>query len=367
MKKGQGLSLAILLVSILFVMQFENVISQASKLVDENYKLSNQIFFNLNNDFEYRAQIFTIDEAFLIVGRTSVQYISKEGQLVWEKEVSSQNVSVSAGSDYFVLAEKKAGDIFVIDNEGKITAKRFSIGTLESIKCFDEGYLGVVKTGNELLLLDQKLKTVCSTILPKGIVIEYDVDVSKQNIATLVLDLSRKEFNSKLVISSFNGNIISGSNINEAIAYGMRLQKNRISILSDLGIQYYGNDGKLIKSFNAEQVISSFILENQPWLYLTNTLSETAPVDAKKERIIRVDSDGNIMDEFEPPIAPIKGLKPFGDYLMAFNTEVVVLFNLEGKIIETYKGSEEIRDIHMVGNDGFAIEYINHLDIYSSK
>jgi len=367
MKKGQGLSLAILLVSILFVMQFENVISQASKLVDENYKLSNQIFFNLNNDFEYRAQIFTIDEAFLIVGRTSVQYISKDGQLIWEKDVSSQNVSVAAGSDYFVLAEKKAGDIFVIDNEGKIKHKRFSIGAIESIKNFENNYLGIVKNGNELLLLDEKLKTVCSTILPKGTVIDFDVDVSKQNIAVLILDLSRKEFNSKLVISSFNGNIISGSNIAETIAYGMTLQKNKISIISDSGIQYYASDGKLVNTFESDQVISSFILENNPWLHLINASTENVPVETAEERIIKLDEGGSIMAEFEPPISPIKGLKRFGKQLMAFNQEYVVLINDEGKVIESYKGSEEIRNIHLIGNDSFAIEYINHLDIYTMK
>ncbi len=367
MKRGHGLSWLMLLLSVLFVMQFENIVSQASKLVDENYKKSNQIFFSLNNDFEYRAQIFTIEDAFLIVGRTSVQYISSEGRILWEKDVSSQNVSVAAGSNYFVLAEKKAGDVFVINREGEIIAKRFALGAIESIQSFDDAYFGVLKTDNTLILLDKKLKTVCSTLLPKGVIIDYEVDIEKQNIAVVLLDLTRKEFNSKLVIASFGGSITSGSNISGEIAYDMKLFKNHIAILVDTGILYYGFDGKLENTFAADQTISSFILEAQPWLYLKQQEAVTLPIDAKTERLVQVSGTGKILNTFEPPITPIDGLKRFGENLVAFNTERVVIVNMAGKVVESYSGTEKITDVHLLGDKSFAIEYINHLDIYTLK
>ncbi len=367
MKKGHGLSWLILLLSILFVMQFENIVSQASKLVDENYKRSNQVFFNLNNDFEYRAQIFTIEDAFLIVGRTSVQYISSEGRVLWEKDVSSQNVSVAAGLDYFVLAEKKAGDVFVINRDGEIIAKRFALGAIESIKSFDDSYFGVLKANNELILIDQKLKTVCSTELPKGVIIDYDVDIDKQNIAVVLLDLSRKEFNSKLVLASFGGSITSGSNISGEIAYDMKLFENHIAILSDTGILYYGFDGKLENTFASDQIISSFILEAQPWLYLKQQQTGNVPIDAKADKLVQLSGEGKVLNTFEPPIAPIDGLKLFGENLVAFNTERVVIVNMAGKVVESYIGTEKITNVHLLGDKSFAIEYINHLDIYTSK
>ena len=149
MNKRKGLSLFVLLMCVFFTMQFEAVLSQASKVIDDDYKLTNQVFFNLNNDFEYRAQIFSIEDAFIIVGRTSVQYISAEGKLIWEKDVSSQNVSVAKGEHSFALAEKKAGDIFVLNDEGKILKKRLSIGAIESLKVFDDAYYGVLKANQD--------------------------------------------------------------------------------------------------------------------------------------------------------------------------------------------------------------------------
>ena len=260
MKKS--LSLIVLLICILFVMmQFESIVSEASKLFNENYKLKNQIYFNLNNDFEYRAQIFTIDDAFVIVGRAKVQYISNEGELIWEKDVSSQNVSVAPGTNFFILAEKKAGDIFVINKQGEIIEKRFALGAIESVKSFDDGYVGVIKADHEFVLLDQKLKTVCSTKLPSGIILDYDLMANRQNIAFLLLDLNHTEFNSKLVITTFNGNIVSGSNIAEEIGYGMTLLKDKIVVLVDNALFYYDYNGKRIHEVNIEQTISSFFIK----------------------------------------------------------------------------------------------------------
>ena len=75
MKKGRALSWLVLLLCILLVMQFENVISQASRLVDQNYRMANKVFLGLNNDFEHIDKIITINDAFVILGITSIKYI----------------------------------------------------------------------------------------------------------------------------------------------------------------------------------------------------------------------------------------------------------------------------------------------------
>lgn len=367
MNKRKGLSLFVLLMCVFFTMQFEAVLSQASKVIDDDYKLTNQVFFNLNNDFEYRAQIFSIEDAFIIVGRTSVQYISAEGKLIWEKDVSSQNVSVAKGEHSFALAEKKAGDIFVLNDEGKILKKRLSIGAIESLKVFDDAYYGVLKANHEFVLLDQNLKTVGSTILPKGMVIDYDVDIDGQNIALLVLDLNRAEFNSKLMMMSFNGSIISGSNIQGKIAYGLTLDDKGISVTVDSGVLYYGHDGKLLNQFESDQVIGSFLMDKPSWLYLTEKSSDVDVIESKKEKIVSIDDEGDIKLKMAPPISNIMGIEKMGKKLLVFNEEMVVIVNASGKVEEKYKGSEDIFDVHLIGKDGFAIEYINHLDIYSLK
>ncbi|GAB6107468.1 DUF5711 family protein [Fusibacter bizertensis] len=365
MKKS--LSLIVLLICILFVLRFESAVSEASKLFNENYKLKNQIYFNLNNDFEYRAQIFSIDHAFVIVGRAKVQYISDQGNLLWEKDVSSQNVSVASGTDFFVLAEKKAGDIFIIDKQGNITEKRFGVGAIESIKSFDNGYVGVIKTNHEFDLLDKKLKTICSTKLPSGTVLDYNLIASRQNISFLLLDLNHAEFNSKLVITTFNGSIVSGSNIAEEIGYGMKLMKDQIIVLVDNALLFYDYNGKRINELKIDQTISSFLLDSSSYLYLNNQGNNNITIETPPEKLITVNAQGKTISEFKPDLLNIIGMKRIGDKLMIYSKDKVEIIGNSGDVEEVYNATDEIKAVHAINDTSFAIEYINHLDIYTQK
>ena len=90
-------------------------------------------------------------------------------------------------------------------------------------------------------------------------------------------------------------------------------------------------------------------------------------VEEKPERFVKMDAKGDIIHAFSPPFTPIKQFRQFGDQLLLFNEEKVSIVDVTGKVIETYKGSEKIKAVHPLGSEGFAIEYINHLDIYLLK
>lgn len=364
MKKGRALSWLILLLCIFSVMQFENVISQASRLVDQNYKLANKVFLGLNNDFENRAQIITINDAFVIIGRTSVQYIASDGRMIWEKDVSSQNVSVGPGENAFVMAEKKAGDVFVVNRKGEIENKRFSMGPIASVKMFSDGYVAILKADNELLLLDDKLKTVCSTILPKGVIIDYEIDASRENIAIILLDLTSKTFNSKLILTSFNGNIVSGSNLSEKIVYNMRLNRDKIAVLCDTGLLLFDYSGKLISETTFEQTLKNFYMDTRIALHLIGSSNDQTLLP---EQIVFLDYSGEKQSEMEVKLEDAQGIKAFGDQMIMFSEKMAIIVDQDGKVSETYYGSEDIKDIHIIGAHSFAIEYVNHLEIYTLK
>ena len=367
MKKGKALSWLVLLLSVFFVMQFENVISQASRLIHSNYKMTNQVFFNQNNDFEHRAHIFSIDDAFIIVGKTAVQYIASDGRVIWEKDVSSQNVSVGAGENAFVLVEKKAGDVFLIGKAGEIIEKRFSVGAVESVKMFSEGYIGVLQKNNKFMLLDKHLKTVSDVQLPKGEVVTYDLDPNHQSLAFAILDLTRREFNSKLVFVSYNGNITSGSTISERIVYDVKIMKDCVATLTDDGLIFFDYSGKQIGSYEPEQTISGFTLQDQMWLYLGKKDADNVTINPEVEKLVQINSSGEVTQTIELKISDVKGIKNFGSQLIAYSDEMMVIINNEGKILDTYYGTETIVDVHTIGSHSFAIEYINYLDIYTLK
>lgn len=365
MKKS--ISIAILIICIIFVMQFERIVSLATRLVDENYKKSDSIYFNLNNDFENRAQVYALKDAYIIVGRTKLQYISDKGILIWEKDITSQNVSVDTESKQMLLAEKKAGDLFLVNESGEIVQKRFAIGSIESVRCFSGDYFGVLKSDHEFLLLDKSLKTVSSTELPLGTIIDYKMNLERQNVAFLLLDLKHAEFNTKLIITTFNGNIVSGSNISEDIGYAMHLKKDKIMVLVDHAMMSFDYDGKKLSEATFDQTISQFKLSEHVYLFLNNANNTAMTVETPEEQMVVYDDNGNLLANFKPPFLDLLGVNLIEDKILLYNSEKLVIMDLSGNVKETYTVSEAIVNVHVMNSKSFAIEFLDHLDVYTLR
>ena len=52
---------------------------------------------------------------------------------------------------------------------------------------------------------------------------------------------------------------------------------------------------------------------------------------------------------------------------MIFNKDQVQIIGSAGEVKEVYNATDEIKAIHVINDTSFAIEYINHLDVYTQK
>ncbi|MBE0451076.1 MAG: hypothetical protein IBX70_09535 [Clostridia bacterium] len=369
MKKGSALSLTIFILSLLFVTQFDLVIAGVSKWINEDYVKTQEFVFNQNNNFEYRAEIITMDDAYVIVDPTEIKYVSSQGNPVWKKDLASQNVAVAGGKKIIVLSERKAGDVFVLSSKGEITAKVMGLGTVRQIKVFDDKYIGVLKEDSSLVLLDTKLNLVSTTQLPKGEILDFDLNIKSQDIVAILLDLSRKEFNTKLVLASINGNISSGSNLTQEIAYEMVIDEDRINVLVDSALLSYDYKGTLETRIPIERTISRFLFHEKSdliWIYVVNSVNDLSSPQ-KGNEILIFDSNGNTVAAFEPPFDDISGLAEFGDSVIIFGNRDIAVIDAAGKVLERYIGKDDIQKIHSIDNKSFGVEYNNRLEIYVKK
>lgn len=369
MKKGSALSLTILILSLLLVTQFDLVIAGVSKWINEDYVKTQEFVFNQNNNFEYRAEIITMDDAYVIVDPTEIKYVSSEGNAIWKKDLASQNVAVAGGKKIIVLSERKAGDVFVLNSKGEITAKVMDLGSVRQVKVFDDKYVGVLKDDSSLVLLDTKMKLISTTQLPKGEILDFDLNIKSQDIVAILLDLSRKEFNTKLVLASMNGNISSGSNLTQEIAYEMEIDEDRINVLVDSALLSYDYKGTLETRIPIDRTISQFLFHersDQVWIYVVNTESDlSAPQNGNE--ILIFDRNGNQIAAFEPPFDEIYGFAEFGDLAIVFGARDIAVIDSEGKVLERYNGKDDIQKIHSIDDKSFGVEYINRLEIYVKK
>ena len=369
MNKSRLNSLVIFAIILIIVLKFDLVVAQFSKWVKEDFKVINQVIYNQNVDFENRAEILDVGSHYVILDQSKLKMYDDEGIPIWEKEVSTQNVLMASGQSSIALVEKKSGDVFIVDMKGNIKASHFGFGSVKGLKYFNEKYVGLLKTDGTLTILDEKLEVLSNTVLPKGEIIDFSINIKKQDIVAVVLDLSRKDFNTKLVIATFNGEIISGSNLFSEIAYQLWLSDDQINIITDSQMMAYDYDCNLQFSVKFDRTLRKVYYEPDKGQFYFNMINEEGQIDNPKAQnaIMVINNRGEKIVEFDANIEQIEGLKIMDNRLMAFNHEKIVFFNEEGKLVDTYAGKDEILDVIILDETHFAVAYINHMDLYILK
>ncbi|GAU77858.1 DUF5711 family protein [Fusibacter sp. 3D3] len=369
MNKSRLNSLIIFVICLIIVLKFDFVVAQFSKWVKEDFKVINRVIYNQNVDFENRAEILKVASRYVILDQSKLKVYDDEGIPIWEKEVATQNVLMASGKSSIALVEKKSGDVFIVDMKGNIKASHFGFGSVKGLKYFDEQYVGLLKTDGTLTILDEKLEVLSNTVLPKGEIIDFSINIKRQDIVAVVLDLSRKDFNTKLVIATFNGEIISGSNLFSEIAYQLWLSDDQINVITDSQMMAYDYECNLRFSVPFDRTVRKVLYEPEKGQFYFNVVNENGQIENPKAQnaIMVINNVGETHIEFDAGMDNIEGLKIMDKRLMAFNHEKIIFFNEEGKMVDTYIGKDEILDVIILDDTHFGIAYINHMDLYILK
>ncbi len=362
-RRGRILSLLVLIVVTTIVFRAEALFSSSP------YRQAESIVFNQNNDFENRARLLQSKEGYWVADRTELMYIDKMGKILWVKPMMSQNIDISSSDNIMVITEKKAGDIFLLDSDGNIHAQLMALGEIDRIKIFYDQYVGVLLKNKVLMLFDHHLSPIGSTVLPQGDILDYQLSLDLQNIVVTILDFEHKIFNSKLVFINQNGNIKSGTNLNEAIIYDVILTKQDVITLTDMGIYRFAYNGKLIESMEIDANIMQFAYrEKTQQLYVQLFRDGVDFMNPKVEHEVRVyDQSLKTIHSFEPPMTSVKGIVPLGNTFIFYNDFEWAIVDENGKLVDKNQSLDYIHHIHVVSERSFGIEYVNRLDVYTKK
>ncbi len=359
---GKKVSLLLLVVCLIVSLRFEGI---AADVKGEGYLYKIGMPLNQNNNFEYRAQVFQMDDAYVIVDPSEIVYINDRGKPIWKKPLASQNVGASVSDNWMALCERKSGDVFVIDNSGKLLAEKFGLGPIETLKVLNDKYLAVLKKNRELLVMDKELKVHSTTMLPKGKIVDFGLNPQSSEIVLGLLDLSRSDFNTKILFTDMQGNIKSGSHIYEAIPYDLQLNQSSIAMVVDTGFLFYNYRGEKISEAPVDRTIQNFMFHESGDIYV-HLLDESSSLDSNKpeSQIVAYDAAGNVLFDFIPPFKDIVGMRSFGDGLLLYNRHKIAVSNAQGKVVQTYAFKEEVESVLSADGNSFAVAFVNRLDIY---
>lgn len=369
MDKSKWFSRVVLVLSILLVFGFNQMSALVSRTIKEDYKQSEKIIYNQNDDFENGALVSSTKDHYIVLEPDSLKCYGSSGRLLWTKTVASHNTLMATGDKTVVIADKKAGDVYVLDQEGMIVSSQLRMGSLRDLKFFNSGYIGLFKEDGTLLIYDLQMKFISSVSLPKGEMIDFDINDKYQDIIAMILDLSRTDFNSKMVIATYNGSIISGSNMLRDVVYDVTCTEDSIIVTTDEGVNVYDYDSQLIEKvpFNRTLNALAYDRDHDQMVYqLNNTDSEIENPQAENS-IIVIDAKGKTVKSFDLDQSDIIEVKAFANRYYCLSASELVIYNSQGEKIETYKGTEDINSLLITNADSFALVYGNFIDLYEKK
>lgn len=363
---GKKVSFLIFIMCFLFTFRVDGIWSE---IQGQGYILGTSVLINQNDNFEYRAKTYSMNKAYLALDPSEVIYISDEGKPIWKKTLASQNVDGAVGKKWMVLCERKSGDIFVLDNEGNLLAEKFSLGPIDSIKILNDAYVAVLKKNRELLLFDKTLKPTSTTILPKGKIIDFGLNPQNTEIVISLLDLSRSDFNTKILFTDLQGNIKSGSHVYAVIPYDVILEDGVIIMVVDAGFLFYNYKGENVGNIETQRTIQNFFYSNQTSELYVHLIDEGAQLESTtpKSEMAVYNQQGTVVRKFIPPFDNIKGMTAFGSDLMLYNDKELAVVSREGKVTKKYVFKDDIQKVHTLDKKSFAVTFIGRMDVYVKK
>lgn len=328
---------------------------------NNTFQQLNVVAFNPNPNFKYRTQILVDPESYLIADPLELISVDLSGERRWSRPLASQNYGGALSSDYMLFYEKKAGDLFLLNTHGEILKTKMAMGEVEDARLWSNGTMGILQD-RTLSILNTDLEKTTHLVIPEGHILDFHFTPSRNTYVATVIDLSRQNFNTKVIFYTSAGHIKSGRHFYNEIAYGLHYNENEIILVTDENIHFFDYQGTKKYSVSLDKRVKNFIYS--PHYDEIIVLVED---ENQVEFIIRYDLMGRQVFTFENPFPDPKGMAAMREHLILFNDDKWVFMNHSGVITETYRAKDRIHGIHVADHRHFAVSYINRIDFYQQR
>ncbi|MDO4800345.1 MAG: DUF5711 family protein [Bacillota bacterium] len=302
------------------------------------------IYFDENSDFEHPARVSTVEEGYLVVGKNKMQSYNDRGELRWEKTLFSYNSISDSHGDTLVLADDKAGDVFVLNRNGDLLYTHRGIGRLIKAKVFDAGAVGVLTDDNRVYVYSPKLGKMLGIELPLGTIVDFDYSEDNKRLAVVLID---RTLNSYLNVCTVSGEITSGIILEKDLAYGVKADSDRIRVVSDSSVSAYDYSGTLIERTDVEGAVTRFDLRRHLIGYKADPGETVRSLDSK----------------FFVPAEAMQVLTMGNRLLVSLPTTVQIL-DPGGRVVRQIDAAADSVAVHSISEESFLLEYANRIEFY---
>lgn len=359
------ISLLFLLFITLLVFNFEYVLtyikpsfSFGEVVLEKQYNLK---IDNFNND----QTVYSFNENFLQITSDELIYI-EDYQPKWSKKLNGEKVRIYPLKDYFYLVDISLGEIFKVDKNGNIIAKKYSLGQIKKIFHYNKNEVYVLTQMNEVICLNSSLEVE----FQKDLALEHLLGIKFYQGRFYLMNLETKSdaYLTRIAVFSKTFDFISNINLNNNIYYDLKFQKEESIFFGTKNILAldYDNNKKW-------QVGFDHLIENYSYTrnyIFVNEKSEKETLDENDPNYInvlkKIDSNGVTVKTIEAPLSNIKGMFYKSDKLYLYNSNEICVLDSNLTMLLIKKMEEKINEVDVI-NDQLLIKTMDEVIIYKEK
>jgi hypothetical protein len=329
---------------------------------DLNWTNIAKIDMDLNQDLEERAIVFTDNNSIIVAANQEIKIYDAEGNFVVARKINSESTKIVGMSEYFVVADIRQGNIFVLDYLGKTTGEILNIGSIKDIVSASDNYFVVITQKNELNVYDYQGVLSSNVSLPEGELLGLDVSADQAHVIATILSSDSDQYNSKIITFNMDTNVMVGGNNNYSnIVYGTKVYNDHVMIVDSKGQHAY--------RFGATKDYTWEVVRDGDLIYFEIDKNGSMFEIIRREVIntsefilTATNKDGQMIFEETLTQKYNKIVLTQGKVLLK-NERMLEIYSSDGILLTTYESSKKINDVEWLNPDRLIIEFNDYIEL----
>lgn len=297
-----------------------------------------------------------------------LQYLDKEGILLWEKPYTGSKVIVKTAGKVIYIVEKDSGDFYVLDQQGGIQVKKEALGKVESVIAEDDEIAVLYKQLERKITVlgsDGSIKSEIDLPYPDILDIAY-VPQSKL-IAVSVFFVEKETFHSNVLLFGLDGKMKGARNFDNQILFRLAGVNDHIVGIGDsLSIAFNAEKDEIWK-VPFDRTLTKLDISKDGYSAYNLIIENRDIADTREENVILlVSPEGKTLFEVKTNVV-VESLKVRKDRVAIIGDGKVTLLDQNGRTLGMHNVSGNLKEVIWINQELLGLEYEDHFEIMSCK
>jgi len=366
-KKPAGVvlfSLIVLALTAFVVFRFETLAGNAWDLSGAGSGQSGSIASDYKVGYEDQTSFYLEDGYVLKSGDGVLKFYDTSAQIIWEKTLNGQSVSIDGNMKSIAVVNPASGDLFLLNTDGVITAKKFGVGQIGEVLHPSPDYLVCqMLEDKELRIFDANLENIARVPMPDGEVLDLDVSSTNSLIAVSMFRLEGDTYHSQILTYQLDGQAIGAINMKDKIILDIEVVGNQMIGVTDQQAFAYNTNNELVWEVDIDRTIKKASVSPDGTVLLNlvragEDLKDTRPENALKYISVSGEETEEIAINYD-----VEAIKRSGDRTVFSTLDRLYILSSSGKMESILDTSGNLRSFNFINEKYLGVEFGDRLDI----